>query len=366
MIKEIFNYCMIFSVLIGIVFIIKTLLSEEGKDKTIIYLNLVVVFFTLNNLQIVLIDNIFTSANFFIRNLLLPFYALIVPAFYTFLSFYLNIETKITSFVKFCSMFFILELTVRLFLFPFFYNDSQNFIVAQYSQIEEIANALFSLFLFGKSFIIVFKNPKIYSFVLSFDTIKWIKKFLYLGTIIMLTWIFAIFFNLDKVLNPKIFIYYPLRLSSSILLFWIGFQGVFNYKLMSERILLRKALAFDKKIKNNINLKKDKFIMIKNHIEQNNRYLDCNFSLETLAEELNIGTSSLSQTINQNSNYNFSDYINSLRVEKVKTILINKEYKNYTITAIGLECGFNSKSTFYSAFKKFTNTTPSDYKKLHY
>ena len=312
-----------------------------------------------------LIDNVFTNANFFIRNLLLPFYALIVPAFYTFLSYYLNVENKITSIVKFSSVFFIIELIIRIVLFPIYYNYNQNYIVAQYSQIEEIANALFSLFLFGKCFVLVFKNSKMYPFILSFDNIKWIKKFLYLGSLILLTWVFAIVFNLDKVLNPRIFIYYPLRLSSSILLFWIGFQGVFNYKLMTERILLRKALANDKKIKKIENPKNDKFLVIKNHIETNNRYLDANFGLEILSNELNIGISSLSQTINQNSNYNFTDYINSLRVEKVKIILIDPDYKNYTINAIGLECGFNSKSTFYTAFKKFTNTTPSDYKKLH-
>ncbi|WP_407920992.1 helix-turn-helix domain-containing protein [Flavobacterium cellulosilyticum] len=60
--------------------------------------------------------------------------------------------------------------------------------------------------------------------------------------------------------------------------------------------------------------------------------------------------------------YNFLDYINLLRVEKVKKYLIKSDYSSYTIVAIGLECGFNSKSTFYTAFKKFTNVTPSEFK----
>ncbi|WP_395052384.1 helix-turn-helix domain-containing protein, partial [Flavobacterium sp.] len=97
-------------------------------------------------------------------------------------------------------------------------------------------------------------------------------------------------------------------------------------------------------------------------MESNNRYLDANFGLDVLSNELSIGISSLSHTINQNSEYNFTDYINSLRIEKAKSILIDSNYKNYTINAIGLECGFYSKSTFYTAFKKFTSTTPTNFK----
>lgn len=92
--KEVLNYSMIISVIIGFGFIIRVLLSSKSKDKTIIFLNLIVLFFTLNNLQIVLIDNILVDANFFQRNLIIPFYSLIVPAFYTFIIYYLQIEKK--------------------------------------------------------------------------------------------------------------------------------------------------------------------------------------------------------------------------------------------------------------------------------
>ena len=60
---------------------------------------------------------------------------------------------------------------------------------------------------------------------------------------------------------------------------------------------------------------------------------------------------------------NFSDYINSYRVEEAKKLLADTTFDNYTIVAVGLECGFNSKSTFYNAFKKFTGVTPTVYKK---
>ena len=99
-----------------------------------------------------------------------------------------------------------------------------------------------------------------------------------------------------------------------------------------------------------------------NYIKKNKRFLDPTFSLERLSSEMGISTSKLSHLINQESGYNFPDYINLLRVEKAKKYLIKSDYSAYTIVAIGLECGFNSKSTFYSAFKKFTNVTPSEFK----
>ncbi len=365
MIKNIFNYSLICSVIIAIVFIIATLQSKKRKDKSILYLNAFVFFFMLNNLQIVLIDNVFINANYFVRNLLIPFYALIVPAFYTFLTYYLNVENKITSFIKFTTWLFIIELLVRIILLQY-YNEDKNYVVAQYSQIEEIINAFLSLFLYIKSFILLFNRNKLYENVLSFGNIKWLKTFMFLGSIILLTWICAILLNIDKVINPQIFIYYPLRLSSSALLLWLGYQGFFNYSLMTERMQLRKAIATNKKsiISDVSKIKSEnKFQNLNTYILDNKRYTDANFSLENLANEMNMSTSSVSSLINQSSNQNFSDYINSLRVEEAKKYLIEPDYVDYTIIAIGLECGFYSKSTFYAAFKKFTNTTPTEFKK---
>ena len=51
-----------------------------------------------------------------------------------------------------------------------------------------------------------------------------------------------------------------------------------------------------------------------------------------------------------------------MRVEQSKKILIDPKYANYTISSIGLESGFNSKSTFYTVFKKHTGITPLAYK----
>ena len=367
MTEKVFSFLMISGVLLGIVFLIATSLSKKGRDKSIIYLNLVVFFLIFNNLQAWLLETIFMNANFFIKRLQIPWYVLIFPSFYAFLTYYLKIEKKVYSFVYGSISLFIAEIVIRIALIPYFFHDENNYFIAKYVQIEEIVNASYSIFLFIKAIIILFKYSELYQQVLAFDNLKWLKNFMFLGGIVILMWVCVIILNFERILNLEAFNNYPLRLSSTSLLYWISYQGFYNYSLMVERIQLRKKIAAEEKTKKNVSNGKEseenKFLMIKNYIKKNKRFLDPAFSLERLSSEMGISTSKLSHLINQESGYNFPDYINLLRVEKAKKYLIKSDYSAYTIVAIGLECGFNSKSVFYSAFKKFTNTTPTDYKK---
>jgi AraC-like DNA-binding protein len=370
MIQQLFNFVMIAGIVQGFIFIIATSLTKRGRHKSVVYLNLVVLFLTLNNLQIVLVDNNFVEVNFFIRKMLIPWYMLILPSFYTFLMYYLQVENKIYSFVRVSVGFFLIEILVRFYSSNGHFYEKDCFLVAKYSQIEEIINAVYTIFLFIKAFLLLFQYSKLYQFILSFDNIKWLKNFMFMGGFVLLLWVVAIILNLDKVINPQLYIYYPMRLSCTILLYWIGYQGFFNYSILTERIKLRKEIQTvepSKPIKIEENkdqneLDDKRFLLLKNHIESKKRYLDPSFSLENLSDETEISVNKLSQIINQKTDFNFSDYINQFRVEKSKKYLCSNKYSEYTIVAIGLECGFNSKSAFYTSFKKFTNKTPSEYK----
>ncbi|WP_271784829.1 helix-turn-helix domain-containing protein [Aquimarina algiphila] len=92
-------------------------------------------------------------------------------------------------------------------------------------------------------------------------------------------------------------------------------------------------------------------------------YRDANLGLDSMSTELNISGNYLSQLVNKVTGRNFTDYVNGFRIEDAKSKLRNPEFTNYTIIAIALESGFNSKSTFYSAFKKLTGISPKEYRK---
>ena len=82
-------------------------------------------------------------------------------------------------------------------------------------------------------------------------------------------------------------------------------------------------------------------------------------TLPQLAKEIKVRPHLISQLLNDNLNKNFSLFINEYRIEEAKRILDSNS--NLKIEVIAEMCGFNSNSTFYTAFKKITNTTPAKY-----
>ncbi|MEN2416212.1 helix-turn-helix domain-containing protein [Flavobacterium mesophilum] len=90
-------------------------------------------------------------------------------------------------------------------------------------------------------------------------------------------------------------------------------------------------------------------------------FLNSNFTLEKAANELKITKHLLSQYVNEILGKSFSSLMKEYRIEKAKKLLETQKY--YTIESLGYDCGFNSKSTFFTAFKKITGLTPAEYQK---
>lgn len=92
-------------------------------------------------------------------------------------------------------------------------------------------------------------------------------------------------------------------------------------------------------------------------------YLRHDLSKSDLAELIEVKPHHISQTFSNHFKINMNDYVNKFRIDYAKTLLLNPQHDQYTIEAIALDCGFNNKVTFYKAFSKFENETPSQFKK---
>ncbi|GAA4380134.1 AraC family transcriptional regulator [Hymenobacter koreensis] len=89
-------------------------------------------------------------------------------------------------------------------------------------------------------------------------------------------------------------------------------------------------------------------------------YLEPDLSLAQLAGRLNTNTTTLSKVINAGFGQNFNDFVNGYRVNEAERLLADSRFQHYSLVAIALESGFNSKSTFNRVFKKLKNETPSE------
>ncbi len=92
-------------------------------------------------------------------------------------------------------------------------------------------------------------------------------------------------------------------------------------------------------------------------------FLNPRVSITDLSDELSISTKHLSQVINQSFNKSFFDFINSYRIREAQQILRESSDIKLTVLEVMYEVGFNSKSSFNTAFKKETGHTPTEFRK---
>ena len=92
-------------------------------------------------------------------------------------------------------------------------------------------------------------------------------------------------------------------------------------------------------------------------------FLNPQVSVTDLSKKLSISTKHLSQVINQSFNKSFFDFINTYRVKEVQHILKTSNDDKLTVLEAMYEAGFNSKSSFNTAFKKETGQTPTEFRK---
>jgi AraC-like DNA-binding protein len=94
-------------------------------------------------------------------------------------------------------------------------------------------------------------------------------------------------------------------------------------------------------------------------------YSNEGISIGSLSEELSIPPHQLSWVLNEKMDTTFSNLVNSYRVEEVKKRLTAQRETEKTILEIAYEAGFATKTSFNRVFKKYTQMTPSQYRKRY-
>lgn len=102
-------------------------------------------------------------------------------------------------------------------------------------------------------------------------------------------------------------------------------------------------------------------LKIKSVLMEEQRFKAPDLTMPALAKLTGQTPHQFSSFINEQLNQNFSQLINSYRIDAAREMLRTEAH--LTVEAIGFDCGFNSPSTFHTAFKKATGLTPAGYRK---
>ena len=85
-------------------------------------------------------------------------------------------------------------------------------------------------------------------------------------------------------------------------------------------------------------------------------------TLESTAYALGISRIHLSHIFSQQLHINFRQYINTLRIERARTLLRNP---SYSISQIAYQCGYGNQRTFHRAFMTQCGMPPNQYRAEH-
>ncbi|MTH14361.1 helix-turn-helix domain-containing protein [Flavobacterium sp. LC2016-01] len=102
--------------------------------------------------------------------------------------------------------------------------------------------------------------------------------------------------------------------------------------------------------------------VLKNYMIEKEPYLDPSLTIQELANQIDIPVRDLSVLINHQMDQHFFDFVNEYRIQKAMNILKDGSKSDLTVLEILYEVGFNSKSSFNTSFKKYTNLTPTAYR----
>lgn len=324
-----------FIFILGLVFLETFVVNFVGQDS--------------NNPLVVLFSYLF-----FVLCLTLP------PTYYLYVLSLVKKKEEIVSKYK-LQLFYIpaiFLLSINLFSFFALNNmgpDNANFTMV--NQVLRYSNfvALFFVFLIQNvyfiynSWLIYFEQRAIVNEAKGTDTaltLKWLFSFITLYTIII---VLLYVFQLSPLLPGKIIF----RIFTILYIGLLIYFGSNNYQFSNENNYLQ-----------NLNSEKINEFKLKltNMMENDAIYLDQDLSLTKLSQLVGTNSKYLSYLINQEFDSNFSSFVNSYRIEHAKKLLRDPDNDIYTIKTIAEMTGFKSKSSFNSAFKKITETTPSLYK----
>ena len=152
---------------------------------------------------------------------------------------------------------------------------------------------------------------------------------------------------------------------------WYLFKALNNpnlFRKIHSKLKLVREIVSEEKRENSLLIDNEKkynedLLKLKKYMDENKPFLNPLLTIQNISDDIEIPIRDLSLLINHKLNQHFYDFVNTYRIEEAMIILKNTTKNKLTILEILYDVGFNSKSSFNTAFKKQTGTTPTNFRK---
>lgn len=361
---NIYNSLILAGIIQGLVFGVVVFFSKKYKHTGTMLLAALIVLFSLNNFIYYLCDTRLIKASWSYTHIWTPGQLFMGPLLYFYgLKLLLPDQPIPKKTIIGLSIPFAIGLLAVNYLKLFVPYTGNQSVYLLLEAIIEFASILLTTSLVANLF---FKTRMAELKAQSFESAKvlpklqWFRQTLLAFFVLCLVWLFVTVLMVIGKAPPNI--WYIVWIALSVMIYWIGHIGIYKYGIDEERKSIRNYSIENRISYTPIKQKNEHISALEHFLVGQRQFLDSTLTLDKVADALTISKSHLSRVINTELGMGFPDYLNALRVEEAKSYLNNPDFANYTLVAIGLEAGFNSKTTFNTVFKKVTSLTPSEYR----
>lgn len=204
----------------------------------------------------------------------------------------------------------------------------------------------------------------------SMESLNWLFQFIvalsafYFVALLKNIFKFTEYPNISEGLKIGLFLF------ELIIVFWYLYKALNNpglFRNIDSRLkLVAHIVAEDKNSEQLVVNEKEyneDLLKLKKYMMEEKPFLNPSLTIQDVSKEIKIPVRDLSILINHKLEQHFYDFVNTYRIENAMNILKDVNKSKVTILEILYEVGFNSKSSFNTAFKKHTGNTPTSYRK---
>ncbi|MBP3228910.1 MAG: helix-turn-helix transcriptional regulator [Bacteroidaceae bacterium] len=115
----------------------------------------------------------------------------------------------------------------------------------------------------------------------------------------------------------------------------------------------------------NSNRADDLYVQLLSWLTQQARYRTGACAQDEAAAYLGVSVYTLSAAVKQSAGVRYNDIVNRLRLRDACAMLADPACAHITAEDVGLTAGFASRQAFYTAFRRYYEFTPNQYRAAH-